>query len=111
MQFAADGYYYEIFDAGQTRKPVAGDRIVCRRTVKLLDGTPCYASDTETPETFVVDGDDEISGLHRAVRMLGVGARARFVFPQRLAHGLRGDLDRIPPMSALVYTVEIIEIN
>lgn len=111
MTLAEDGYYSEIFDAGEARKPIAGELVVYSRTVKLLDGTVCYESKAEMPENFIVDGDEEISGMHRAVRMLGVGARARFIFPQRAAFGLQGDFNKIPPLSSLVYTVEIIEIN
>jgi FKBP-type peptidyl-prolyl cis-trans isomerase len=111
MTRTEDGYYCEIFDEGSARKPLAGELVIYRRKVKLLDGTLCYETEAEMPEGFIVDGDDEISGMHRAVRCLGAGACARFIFPQRLAYGLQGDFDRIPPLSALVYTVEIIEIN
>ncbi|MES2680485.1 MAG: FKBP-type peptidyl-prolyl cis-trans isomerase [Bacteroidota bacterium] len=75
--------------------------------VKLLDGTECYSSATEGPKTFIVAHDDLESGIHRGVQYLKRGDKAVFLIPSVLAHGLLGDMNKIPPQMPIVYDVEI----
>ena len=112
MKAAPDGYYYEIFDAGEPPKAdTTGRQVVYDYTITLLDGALCYTSSGSEPKTFVVGGSDEISGMHHAVKMLGKGGKARFIFPPQLDCGLQGDFDKIPPRASLIYKVEIADIK
>lgn len=111
MEFCSDGYYYEILEAGVLPKAIKGNHVTFDYTIRLLDGTLCYTSTGADPAVFVVDGSEEVSGMHLAVKRLGKKARARFIFPPQLGHGLQGDLNKIPPRSVLVYTVEVLEIE
>ncbi|MDR2425129.1 MAG: FKBP-type peptidyl-prolyl cis-trans isomerase [Prevotellaceae bacterium] len=108
MIFADKGYFYEIFDRGNNPEIKSGMSILYNYTVSLLDGTQCY---TENNKTFTVDAGEEISGLHDAVKLLGKGGKARFIFLPHLAYGLQGDFNKIPSRAILVYNVHITAIN
>lgn len=82
--------------------------ITMNYTVKLLDGTPCYSSATDGPKTFIVGHADIESGIHKGVEYLKRGDKAIFLIPSVLAHGLLGDMNKIPPQMPIVYDVEIL---
>jgi FKBP-type peptidyl-prolyl cis-trans isomerase len=104
MTFADEGFFHEIFDSGNDPKIRAKTVVTCDCKISLPDGTLCYELKNKT---FAVEGSEEIAGLHKAVKLLGKGGRARFMFPPHLAYGLQGDLDKIPPRSILLYEIRI----
>ena len=106
--YADKGYYYEIFDRGYSPEIKSGTTILYNYTASLLDGTQCYA---ENNKALIVDASEEISGLHDAVKLLGNGGKARFIFPPHLAYGLQGDFNKIPSRAILIYNVHITAIK
>lgn len=84
-----------------------GMSITMNFQVKLLNGTECYSSATEGPRTFIVGQEDIESGIHKGVQYLKRGDKAVFLIPSVLAHGLLGDMNKIPPQMPIVYDVEI----
>lgn len=82
--------------------------ITMNYTVKLLDGTPCYSSTIDGPKTFIVGHADIESGIHKGVEYLKRGDKAIFLIPSVLAHGLLGDMNKIPPQMPIMYDVEIL---
>ncbi len=85
----------------------AGMTVTMNYQLKLLDGTEVSSSATEGPRSFQVEKDNIESGIHRGVQYLKRGDKAILLIPSVLAHGLLGDLDKIPPQMPLVYDVEI----
>ena len=75
--------------------------------VSLLDGTECYSSDKLGLKTFVVDAENIESGIHIGAKYLKNGDRAILLIPSHLAHGLLGDMNKIPPQMPIVYEVHI----
>lgn len=108
MTFADEGFFHEIFDLGDGLKIREKTLVTHDCKITLPDGTLCYESKNKT---FVVEGSEEIAGLHKAVKLLGKGGRARFMFPPHLAYGLQGDLDKIPPRSILLYEIRIVNVE
>jgi hypothetical protein len=108
MSFAGEGFFHEIFDPGDDPKIRAKTVVTCDCKISLPDGTLCYESKNRT---FAVEGSEEIAGLHKAVKLLGKGGRARFMFPPHLAYGLQGDLDKIPPRAILLYEIRIVNVE
>jgi FKBP-type peptidyl-prolyl cis-trans isomerase len=106
MSFSGEGYFYEIFDEGEHPKITDNKQIICDCSISLLDGTLCYEIKNKV---FVAGGSDEIYGLHHAIKLLGKGGKARFIFPPQLAYGIRGDFDKIPPRAILLYNVYVKE--
>lgn len=80
-------------------------------TIELLDGTVCYTSDSTGTESFVVDHADIESGLHEGVKYMREGEEAIIIIPHYLAHGLIGDKSEIPPLSTIVYNIDVIEVS
>lgn len=89
--------------AGENVRP--GQWAQVRYTVELLNGDTAYVSDPTGPESFRVEEDDVESGLHEAIQHLSPGDSAVIIIPSYRAHGLIGDMDRIPPRSSVVYRI------
>lgn len=109
MQLSPDGYFYEIYDEGTPPKAIEGSEVEYECTISLLDGSVAYQPGEL--KNFLVDRSEEISGLHLAIKHLGKGGRAKFIFPPQLAYGLQGDMDKIPPRSVVIYDVKVIDIK
>lgn len=95
---------YEKVDSGYLAQ--AGLIAEVTFTISLLDGTVCYTSDGET-ESFLIEKDDVESGLHEGIKYMKVGEKAKFILPSHLAHGLIGDREKIPMLSALIYDLHL----
>jgi FKBP-type peptidyl-prolyl cis-trans isomerase len=86
-----------------------GEEITMDYTVSLLDGTECYSSAAEGPKTFIVGHENLESGIHKGVQYLKRGDKALILIPSHLAHGLLGDMNKIPPQMPIVYDAQIKE--
>ena len=108
MESSGTGLRYWIMEPGEGDSVRTGDVIAVQYQISLLDGTVCYSSDTAKPEHFKVGMDQVESGLHEGVTYLRVGDHARLILPPHLAHGLVGDMNKIPPRSTLIYDIRIV---
>jgi len=112
MQSTGTGLRYLITKENKKGKEVKFKGLVkINYKVKLLDGTLCYSSDEKGPRTFAVGADNVESGVHEAVKLMKEGEKAILILPSHLAFGLIGDRDKIPPKTAVVYEIEILEVN
>ena len=102
-------YVYKPSTKGDSIK--TDDVIKMNYKVSLLNGTECYSSKTDGPKEFVVGMENIEDGLHKAVLYLKSGDKALILIPSHLAHGLLGDSKKIPPMSPIVYDIEIISVK
>ncbi|MGE0566734.1 MAG: FKBP-type peptidyl-prolyl cis-trans isomerase [Bacteroidia bacterium] len=75
--------------------------------VFLLNGDEVYSSDKDGKKTFIVGYENLESGLHTGVQYLKKGDKALIIIPSHLAHGLLGDLKKIPPQMPIIYDVQI----
>lgn len=91
--------------------PKPGNIVTIHYTVKLLDGKECYTTTGKKPEAFKVGMDHVESGLHEGIQLMHTGDKALLVLPPHLAHGLIGDQKKIPPLSSIVYEIELISIQ
>jgi len=94
---------------GETIRPEQWATVNYR--VELVNGDTAYATEPGHPESFRVEHDDVESGLHEAIQLLSPGDSATFIIPSYRAHGLIGDLDRIPPRSTVVYHIGLVSIQ
>lgn len=79
--------------------------------ISLLNGDICYSTKETGPKSFLIGMDDVESGLHEGIQYLRVGEKAKIIIPSHLAHGLAGDLKKIPQKSSIVYDVELISLK
>ena len=111
MQKTKSGLWYKILQEGEGHKAQKGDIITLDYKVTLLDGTECYSSDKDGVKVFEVGHGGVESGLEEGVLMLNKGAKAIFILPPYLAHGLLGDENKIPARSTIVYDVQVLSIK
>jgi len=88
-----------------------GDLVTVDFEISLLDGSVCYSSSENGPESFIVEHADIESGLHEAMQLLCTGDKAKFILPSRMAHGLIGDEEKIPPLTTVIYDIHLIKIE
>lgn len=104
-------YVYETNESGKLAQP--GDEVEIKFKIRLLDAdtTLCYASEANTTEKVLVEMENVESGIHEALTYLRSGEKAYVILPYYLAHGLAGDLNKVPPLSSLLYEIEVINVQ
>jgi FKBP-type peptidyl-prolyl cis-trans isomerase len=110
MQKSGSGLRYMIVKQGSGKPASAGMYAHIRYSISLLDGTQCYST-KDKPERFLIDHDNVESGLHEGIKLLVEGDKAIFILPPHLAHGLIGDQAKIPPLSTIVYDLELVAVK
>jgi FKBP-type peptidyl-prolyl cis-trans isomerase FklB len=107
-----NGLQYEILKAGDAAgmKPTAADTVVVHYLGTLIDGTKFDAStDRGEPATFPVGG--VIRGWTEILQLMTKGAKWKVAIPSDLAYGDRGAGAQIPPGSALIFEIELLDIK
>jgi len=100
-------WVYAIKDTSlQLAKP--GKIAEVNMVISLLNGDTCYNYKNYGSETFLIERDNIESGLHEAIQHMRVGDKAKVILPSNLAHGVAGDRNKIPPLSSVVYDVELV---
>ncbi len=107
MEKTGTGLRYMIYEKGNGVKAQSGQYAMIDFTVTLLDGTACYSSETTGPQEFRIGQDNVESGLHEALLLMRVGDKGKFILPPHLAHGLIGDMNKIPARSTIIYDVHL----
>ncbi|HBO38757.1 MAG TPA: peptidylprolyl isomerase [Pasteurellaceae bacterium] len=103
------GLQYEILVEGNGKIPSRQDTVRVHYTGTLIDGTVFDSSVARNqPAEFPVNG--VISGWIEALSMMPVGSKWRLTIPHFLAYGERGAGAAIPPLSTLVFEVELLDI-
>lgn len=110
MEKSGSGLRYLIYKKGAGKLAKAGKYAIINYKITLLDGSECYRS-KDKPERFLIDQDNVESGLHEGIKLLHAGDKAIFILPPHLAHGLIGDQEKIPPLSTIIYDVELVSVN
>ncbi len=105
------GLRYMKYEEGDGDSARTGMYATVNFTISLLDGTVCYSSDSTGAETFLIDRSQVESGLQEGIKYLRVGDKAKFIIPSHLAHGLVGDMDKIPPLETVVFDIHLIGIK
>ena len=104
------GLQYEVIREGNGKKPSATSKVKCHYEGTLIDGTKFDSSyDRGEPATFGLN--QVIAGWTEGLQLMSEGAKYRFFIPYNLGYGERGAGASIPPYAALVFDVELIEVQ
>ena len=103
------GLQYQVLREGNGKAPKATDRVECHYEGTLLDGTK-FDSSYDRGQTAVFPLNQVIAGWTEGLQLMQEGAKYRFFIPYQLAYGERGAGAAIPPFSALIFDVELIEV-
>lgn len=110
MQTTETGLWYMIYEKGDGQPVESGNVVEFGYEISLLDGTVCYSSDSLGTKKMRVGQGGVENGLEQGLLLLHQGDKAIFIMPPHLAHGLAGDLRRIPPRAVIVYKVDLIRL-
>jgi len=110
MQTTKTGLWYMIYEKGSGIKAKTGQIALLNYKISLLDGTLCYSSDSLGAKTFAIGHGGVESGLEEGILLLHQGDKARLIMPPFRAHGLLGDMDKIPARSIIVYDIELLKL-
>jgi FKBP-type peptidyl-prolyl cis-trans isomerase FklB len=103
------GLQYKILKAGDGKKPVLDDTVVCNYRGTLINGTEFDNSyKRNEPATFAVKG--VIKGWTEALQLMPVGSKWQIFIPSELAYGERGG-GPIGPNATLIFEVELVSIK
>lgn len=103
------GLQYEVIHQGTGAIPKATDQVKVHYTGQLIDGTIFDSSvQRGEPAQFPVNG--VIRGWVEALKIMPIGSKWRLYIPHDLAYGAQGAGASIPPYSALVFDVELLDI-
>ena len=108
MTESQTGLWYQIRSEGNGNYLADNERILMEYNCSLLDGTICYSSEERGPEEVIIGRSEIAAGLNEGLKMLKPGGEAVFIIPPFLAYGLKGDGNKIPARSIIVYEVRII---
>ncbi len=76
--------------------------------VSLLDGTECYKTEKDEYQEFIIDKSDIETGVQEGIKKMRIGDHVKMIIPSHLAHGLVGDLDKIPPLTIILVDIHLI---
>ena len=114
MNRTGSGLQYFIYehseDVDTSIHPIPGDVAEIEYTITLLSGDECYRTEDDEYEEFVVDNSEIETGIQEGIKLLSPGDRAKLIVPSHLAHGMAGDLDKIPPLTTLVIDIYLMGI-
>ncbi len=113
MKRTGSGLQYYIYEEGQKDTALhakGGDIAEIEYVVTLLNGDECYRTESDEYEQFVVERSEIESGIQEGIKLLSPGDRAKLIIPSHLAHGVSGDMDKIPPLTTLVFDIYLMGI-
>ena len=103
------GLQYKVLKSGEGRKPGRTDKVRCHYEGTFPNGQKFDSSyDRNEPAVFGVN--QVIAGWTEALQLMSEGSDWELYIPYNLAYGEAGALGAIPPYSALVFKVELIEV-
>ena len=103
------GLQYQVEKLGNGPSPIAADQVKVHYRGTLLNGKEFDSSYKRgEPATFGVT--QVIKGWTEALQKMRVGAKWKLFIPAELAYGAQGAGADIPPNSALIFDVELLEI-
>ncbi len=104
------GLQYRVLKAGDGKKPVESDTVLCNYTGTFPDGTE-FDSSTQNGKPVPFELKNVIPGFKEALLMMPVGSKWEVVIPPNLAYGDKGAMSVIGPNATLIFNLEVISIQ
>lgn len=107
VKFTASGLGYKILKTVNETYPKASDKVAANYIGKLIDGS-VFDQSRGTPIEFPLTR--VIKGWTEGLQLISEGGKIELYIPYYLAYGETGSGQRIPPYSALIFEVELVEV-
>ncbi|MDD4738780.1 MAG: FKBP-type peptidyl-prolyl cis-trans isomerase [Bacteroidales bacterium] len=111
MQHIKEGVFVESLLEGKGKTITSNSIVTINCKIELLDGTKVFDSKIDGAKVIDLKSEQDVVGLVYVLNGLKEKTKLRAVVPSFLAFGLKGDGDRIPKRSSLVYEIEIKEVK
>lgn len=109
VKVTSSGLQYEVIKEGNGQKPTDTSTVKVHYKGTLIDGKIFDSSyERNQPATFKLN--QVIPGWQEGLKLMSVGSKYRLYIPDSLAYGQQGIPPQIPPSSALIFEVELLEI-
>jgi FKBP-type peptidyl-prolyl cis-trans isomerase FklB len=106
-----DGLQYKILSAGQGKKPVESDTVLCNYKGTFIDGKE-FDSSARAGKPVPFEIKNVIPGFREILQLMPEGSKWQVFIPSNLAYGERGaGSGAIAPNSALVFEIELVKIQ
>lgn len=105
-----NGVHYIIRRQGEGVRPAAKSTVVINAVGVLPDGT-IFEDTYKKKQAISTPINTLIPGLNEAVQLMPVGSVWRVFIPSALGYGEKGLQNLVPPYSALVFDIELLEIK
>lgn len=103
------GVLYKVLQEGKGEIPSDTSKVKVNYEGKLIDGT-IFDSSYKRKEPAVFPCNQVIKGWTEVLTHMPVGSKWEIYIPQEKAYGAR-EAGKIPPFSALIFTVELLDIE
>ncbi len=112
IKTTASGLQYEVIQEGDGKsKPAATDVAKVTYTGKLMDGTVFDSTDKNGGQPVELPLNGVIKGWTEGIQLMSKGAKYRFYIPADLAYGDQGAGNAIPPGSAIIFDVNLVDFH
>lgn len=105
-----NGVYYSILKAGTGSRPLINDSIIINVKGYLPDGK-LFEDTYQKKSPYRVVPAGLIPGMNEAIQIMPAGSTWRLFIPSSQAFGEKGLQGLIPPYSAVIFDVELIEVK
>ncbi len=105
-----NGLQYEILKSGDGPKPKATDKVNVHYHGTLIDGRT-FDSSVDRGESITFGLSQVIRGWTEILQLMPVGSKWRVYIPYQMAYGDRAAGPTIQPYSALIFEIELLEIE
>ncbi len=104
------GLLYREVRPGEGDSPTANQTVTVHYRGTLIDGTRFDGTyERDQPATFPIGS--VIPGWAEALQLMKPGAKWEVFIPAELAYGAHGSAPAIPPAAALVFEIELLEVQ
>lgn len=104
------GVHYIIIEKGSGNRPNGNDTIVFHAKGVFPDGT-LFEDTYQKKQAINNVVANLIPGLNETIQLMPVGSKWRIFIPSALAYGSAGLAGKVPPYTALVFDIELLEIK
>lgn len=116
IQTLGDGVYYEVLEAGSDVVPADTVQMQVHLEGQFIDGKKFESTyEREAPMPVTKASDSFVPGFDAAIKKMTVGSKWKVYIPWDQAYGESGQRNpytgemSIPPYSALIFTIEILD--
>lgn len=104
------GVQYLVIKNGSGVRPMASDTVVLQAIGMFADGT-VFEDTQKNKQAITILTSALIPGLSDAIQLMPLGSVWRIFIPAEMAYGAKGLQKIIPPNTALIYDINLVEVK